>query len=163
MTGRFSHKTGDTSRLARDQAAQSQVASSPLLGYGAPQQATAVTHTKKCVGTESEIFLLLFSHGVPALFLFGAWMAYTIVRTAKTAVARLTRAVLDPRRADRRLRAGAVLRAHGTHAVHPRVRRPALPRHALQSDLRSADRARERLRGWRLRRPPAPGLSLDGD
>jgi hypothetical protein len=83
VTARFSHQTGDTSRLARDQAAQAQVASSPLLGYGAPQQNTAVTHTKKAVGTESEIFLLLYSHGVPALFFFGLWMAYTIVRTGK--------------------------------------------------------------------------------
>jgi polysaccharide biosynthesis protein PslJ len=83
VTARFSHKTGDTSRLARDQAAQSQIAASPILGYGAPQQATSVTHTKKSVGTESEIFLLLYSHGVPALFLFAAWMAYTVLRTAK--------------------------------------------------------------------------------
>ncbi len=83
VTGRFSHKTGDTSRLARDQAAQSQIVSSPLVGYGAPQQAVGVTHTSKSVGTESEIFLLLYSHGVPALFLFGTFMTYTVVRTAK--------------------------------------------------------------------------------
>jgi O-Antigen ligase len=84
VSGRFQHKTGDTSRLARDQAAQSQIASSPVLGYGAPQQAIGVTHTKKSVGTESEIFLLLYSHGVPALFLFAGFMTYTVVRTAKT-------------------------------------------------------------------------------
>ena len=34
---------------------------------------------------------------------------------------------------------------------------------ALQSDLRYADRTRERVRSWRFRRPPAPGLALDGD
>ncbi len=83
VTGRFQHKTGDTSRLARDQAAQSQIASSPLIGYGAPQQAVGVTHTKKSVGTESEIFLLLYSHGVPALFMFAGFMTYTVVRTGK--------------------------------------------------------------------------------
>src|SRR5581483_7264605 len=84
VTGRFQHKTGDTSRLARDQVAQSQIASSPALGYGAPQQAVGATHTQKSVGTESEIFLLLYSHGVPALFLFASFMTYTVVRTAKT-------------------------------------------------------------------------------
>jgi hypothetical protein len=83
VSGRFSHKTGDTSRLARDQVAQSQIASSPVLGYGAPQQNTAATHTKKSVGTESEVFMLLYSHGVPALLIFMSWFAYTIVRTAK--------------------------------------------------------------------------------
>ncbi len=83
VTGRFSHKTGDVSRLARDQAAQSQIVSSPILGYGAPQQAVGVTHTSKSVGTESEIFLLLYSHGIPALLMFAGWMTYTLVRTGK--------------------------------------------------------------------------------
>jgi hypothetical protein len=34
---------------------------------------------------------------------------------------------------------------------------------AWQSEMRSVDRAKERLRGWRLRRPEVPALSLDGD
>ena len=34
---------------------------------------------------------------------------------------------------------------------------------AWQSELRSVDRARQRLRGWQLRRPAVPALSLDGD
>jgi len=83
VAGRFTHKTGDTTRLARDQAAQSQSSSSPLLGYGAPQQDTAVTHTAKSVGTESEVFLILFSHGYPALFLLVFWFAYVVVRSGK--------------------------------------------------------------------------------
>ena len=163
VTGRFSHQTGDTSRLARDQAAQTQIAASPLLGYGAPQQATAVTHTSKSVGTESEIFLLLFSHGVPALFLFGAWMAYSIVRTAKTRsrdspplfwvhVALIVAFVQAPYyELTERMPFILVFAALLYRDI------------ALQSDLRYADRTRERVRSWRFRRPPAPGLALDGD
>jgi len=83
IAGRFSHKTGDTSRLARDQAAQAQVTANPILGYGAPNQATQVTHTSKSVGTESEIFLLLYSHGVPGLFFCAAWLAYTVFRSGR--------------------------------------------------------------------------------
>jgi hypothetical protein len=83
VTGRFTHKTGDVTRLARDQAAQSQSTASPLLGYGAPQQQTALTHTAKSVGTESEIFLILYSHGFPALFLLVFWFAYVVVRSGK--------------------------------------------------------------------------------
>lgn len=83
VSGRFSHKTGDTSRLARDVAAQAQVTSNPILGYGAPNQAVSVTHTKKSVGTESEIFLLLYSHGVPGLFLAATFLAYTLFRTGR--------------------------------------------------------------------------------
>jgi hypothetical protein len=163
VSGRFSHQTGDTSRLARDQAAQTQIAASPLLGYGAPQQNTAVTHTQKSVGTESEIFLLLFSHGVPALFLFGAWMMYTIVRSGRTRsrdspalfwvhVALIVAFVQSPyyeltERIPFMLAFAALLYRDM----------------AWQSELRSVDRARQRLRGWQLRRPAVPALSLDGD
>jgi hypothetical protein len=83
VSGRFSHKTGDTSRLARDVAAQAQVTANPWLGYGAPNQATSVTHTQKSVGTESEIFLLLYSHGVPGLFMAAIWLAYTVFRSGR--------------------------------------------------------------------------------
>ncbi|MGN6378307.1 MAG: O-antigen ligase family protein [Gaiellales bacterium] len=83
VSGRFSHKTGDTSRLARDVAAQAQVTANPIFGYGAPNQATQVTHTQKSVGTESEVFLLLYSHGVPGLFLAVVWLAYTVFRSGR--------------------------------------------------------------------------------
>jgi polysaccharide biosynthesis protein PslJ len=83
IAGRFSHKTGDTSRLARDQAAQAQISANPILGYGAPNQATSVTHTSKSVGTESEVFLLLYSHGVPGLFFCASWLAYTVFRSGR--------------------------------------------------------------------------------
>jgi polysaccharide biosynthesis protein PslJ len=162
VSGRFSHQTGDTSRLARDQAAQSQIAASPVLGYGAPQQNTAVTHTQKSVGTESEIFMLLYSHGVPALFLFGTWMAYTIVRTAKARtrdspalfwihVALIVAFVQAPYyELTERMPFMLVFAALLYRDI------------ALQSELRFEDRARARLRGWRIRRP-SPALSLDAD
>lgn len=83
VQGRFAHKTGDTSRLARDVAAQAQVSANPIIGYGAPNQAVSVTHTTKSVGTESEIFLLLYSHGVPGLFMAAMWLAYTLLRSGR--------------------------------------------------------------------------------
>jgi hypothetical protein len=163
VSGRFSHQTGDTSRLARDQAAQSQIAASPVLGYGAPQQNTAVTHTQKSVGTESEIFMLLYSHGVPALFLFGTWMAYTIVRTAKSRtrdspaifwihVALIVAFVQAPYyELTERMPFMLVFAALLYRDI------------AFQSELRFEDRARARVRGWRIRRPAPAVLSLDGD
>jgi polysaccharide biosynthesis protein PslJ len=165
VSGRFTHQTGDTSRLARDQAAQSQIAASPVLGYGAPQQNAAVTHTQKSVGTESEIFLLLYSHGVPALFLYGTWMAYTIVRTGKRRtrdsppifwvhVALIVAFVQSPYyELTERIPFILVFAALLYRDI------------AMQSELRFEDRARERLRGWRFRRPPAPTpvLTLDAD
>jgi polysaccharide biosynthesis protein PslJ len=83
VAGRFTHKTGDSSRLARDQVAQAQITANPILGYGSPQQATTLTHTQKSVGTESEVFLLLYSHGVPGLFFCAVWLAYTVFRSGR--------------------------------------------------------------------------------
>jgi hypothetical protein len=79
--GRFSHKTGDTGRLLRDQQAQQRIASSPILGFGAPLPSSDPTQSS--VGTESEVFLLLFSHGVPGLAFFAIWMFYTLFRSGR--------------------------------------------------------------------------------
>ena len=75
-SGRFSHKTGDAGRLQRDQAATQLVLQSPWLGFGAPQQNTVQGQSN--IGTESEMFLLVFSHGIPGLALFVLWFAYTL-------------------------------------------------------------------------------------
>ena len=80
-SGRFSHKTGDTGRLQRDQAATQQVSASPLFGYGAPQPNNVAGQSN--IGTESEVFLLVYSHGFPGLALFFLWFAYTLFRSAR--------------------------------------------------------------------------------
>jgi polysaccharide biosynthesis protein PslJ len=83
-SSRFSHKTGDTGRVQRDIGAQQQIANSPILGFGAPLGAVQTpTHKQSNLGTESEIFLLVFSHGVPGLALFLIWMFYTLFRSGK--------------------------------------------------------------------------------
>jgi hypothetical protein len=79
-SGRFSHKTGDAGRLQRDQAATQRITSSPLLGYGAPLQNSVAGQSN--VGTESEVFMLLFSFGFPGLCLFFLWFAYSLFRSA---------------------------------------------------------------------------------
>jgi hypothetical protein len=80
-SGRFSHKTGDQGRLQRDQAATQLVMQKPWLGFGAPQQNTVKGQSN--IGTESEVFLLVFSHGIPGLSLFVLWFAYTLFRSAR--------------------------------------------------------------------------------
>jgi hypothetical protein len=80
-TGRFTHSTGDAGRLQRDQAATSLVLSRPILGYGAPTQNTV--EGQSAIGTESEVFLLVYSHGIPALALFFVWFTYTLFRSAR--------------------------------------------------------------------------------
>ena len=80
-TGRFQHNTGDAGRLQRDQAATQKVLGHPVLGFGAPQENTVAGQSN--IGTESEVFLLVFSHGVPGLLLFVIWFAYTLFRSAR--------------------------------------------------------------------------------
>ncbi len=79
--GRFQHKTGDTGRIQRDQEAQQRLLDSPALGFGAPQPSSDPTQSS--VGTESEIFLLVFSHGIPGLGLWMLWFFYTLFRSAR--------------------------------------------------------------------------------
>jgi polysaccharide biosynthesis protein PslJ len=79
--GRFEHKTGDTGRLQRDQQAQQRILDSPTFGFGAPLPSSDPTQSS--VGTESEIFLLVFSHGIPGLALWVLWFAYTLFRSAR--------------------------------------------------------------------------------
>jgi hypothetical protein len=79
--GRFQHKTGDTGRLQRDQEAQQRILDSPAFGFGAPLPSS--DPTQSAVGTESEIFLLVFSHGIPGLALWVLWFAYTLFRSAR--------------------------------------------------------------------------------
>ena len=79
--GRFEHKTGDAGRIQRDQEAQQRLLDSPALGFGAPLPSTDPTQSS--VGTESEIFLLVFSHGIPGLGLWMLWFFYTLFRSAR--------------------------------------------------------------------------------
>ncbi len=79
--GRFQHKTGDTGRLQRDQEAQQRLFDSPALGFAAPLPSK--DSTQSAVGTESEIFLLVFSHGIPGLALWMLWFFYTLFRSAR--------------------------------------------------------------------------------
>ncbi len=80
-TGRFQHKTGDAGRLQRDTVATQAILNHPFLGFGAPTE-NAVSGIGK-IGTESEVFLLVYSHGIPALGLFFLWFAYTLFRSAR--------------------------------------------------------------------------------
>jgi len=83
-TSRFSHKTGDTGRIGRDLGAQEKIADSPILGFGAPLGAVqSPSYNQATVATESEIFLLVFSHGVPGLALFLIWIFYTLFRSGR--------------------------------------------------------------------------------
>ena len=47
---------------------------SPLLGYGAPRFVDT-THASEPLGTQGQLWLIMYSHGIPALLLFLAFFA----------------------------------------------------------------------------------------
>lgn len=63
------------------------VAESPLLGYGAPRMVDT-THATEPLGTQGQIWMLMYSHGLPSLLLFlfffalVAWRLSAAVSTA---------------------------------------------------------------------------------
>lgn len=52
---------------------------SPIFGYGAPRP--SITEGAPSAGTQGQIWTIMFSHGLPALFFFLAWLAWSFVVT----------------------------------------------------------------------------------
>ena len=68
---RFEHQHSNEGRLTLYQEATAGVLESPLLGYGSPQPNDNPNFPS--VGTQGQLWLLLYSHGFPGAFLFIAW------------------------------------------------------------------------------------------
>ncbi|MER7890244.1 O-antigen ligase family protein [Micromonospora sp. NPDC094482] len=58
------------------------IADSPWLGYGAPVNVDTVTAAAP-IGTQGQLWMVLFSHGVPALLCFLAWFVVAAVLCAR--------------------------------------------------------------------------------
>lgn len=68
----------EQSRLSRDRQALNGILQSPILGHGAPQPNPIAG--RPSIGTESEIFLLGFSSGIPALIAFFGFFVVVLRR-----------------------------------------------------------------------------------
>lgn len=55
---------------------------SPLFGYGAPRP--SVTPGAPSAGTQGQVWMVMFSHGLPALACFLAWLTWSFLVTART-------------------------------------------------------------------------------
>jgi O-antigen ligase len=54
---------------------------SPLFGYGAPRPSESPGSPS--VGTQGQVWTVLFSHGFPGLFFYLAWLVWAFVRTCR--------------------------------------------------------------------------------
>lgn len=62
--------------------ARDRVAASPLLGYGAPRP-SEVGGSSPSVGTQGQLWMVLFSHGIPGAALFVAFYLWAVWRTRR--------------------------------------------------------------------------------
>jgi hypothetical protein len=77
-----SHVNSNDTRANLAQQAVQQVGQSPLFGFGSPRpSATATPYLTAHTGTQGQLFLVLFSHGIPALVFYVAWFVYLLART----------------------------------------------------------------------------------
>jgi hypothetical protein len=72
----------NTTRLNVYATTTEQVKASPLLGYGSPTSPSVGVRSPPA-GTQSQIGLVTFSHGVPALILFIGWFVLTAVHSGR--------------------------------------------------------------------------------
>jgi O-antigen ligase len=87
-------KESNEGRLGLYQEAVEGTLQSPLLGYGAPRPSD--TPYAPSVGTQGQLWMVLFSHGFPGLMLFLAWFIWAAWRTrgAETPVRLWTHVIL---------------------------------------------------------------------
>jgi hypothetical protein len=83
ISDRFAHPHSNERRLELYQESVDSVRRSPLLGFGAPRPSD-ISSTAPAVGTQGQLWLVLFSHGFPGLILFVAWFATAWWKTRGT-------------------------------------------------------------------------------
>ena len=60
-----------------------QTLGSPLLGFGAPRPAEGVSIEVPALGTQGQVWMVLFSHGFVGIALFLGWLLWLVVRTLR--------------------------------------------------------------------------------
>ncbi|MER7167811.1 O-antigen ligase family protein [Micromonospora sp. NPDC000207] len=82
INDRVERSDTNTDRLSLYGEVLRRIADSPWIGYGAPVNADTVTADAP-VGSQGQMWMVLFSHGVPALLFFLAWFVVTYLACAR--------------------------------------------------------------------------------
>jgi polysaccharide biosynthesis protein PslJ len=72
-----------STRLALYQETIREAQASPLLGYGAPRPSEDISSSTPSVGTQGQLWMVLFSHGFPGLAFFLGWYVWVLWQSAK--------------------------------------------------------------------------------
>ena len=82
LTERLTNSSTNQTRASLYAEARDRVAASPLLGYGAPRP-SEVGGTSPAVGTQGQLWMVLFSHGIPGAALFVSFYLWAVWRTRR--------------------------------------------------------------------------------
>ncbi len=82
LTERLTNSSTNQTRASLYAEARDRVAASPLLGYGAPRP-SEVGGTSPAVGTQGQLWMVLFSHGIPGAALFVGFYLWAVWRTRR--------------------------------------------------------------------------------
>jgi len=77
-------RNSDNTRLSIYTQTIEQVKSSPVIGFGLPRVSDSTgnqSRSRPAIGSQGQLFTLLFSYGIPATLLFLGWFGYTFVRS----------------------------------------------------------------------------------
>jgi hypothetical protein len=79
IDARLAHPHSNKGRAEQNLEAARRATQSPLIGYGAPlpSEDTSISHN---IGTHGQIWLVMFSHGFPALLLYLAWFGLVFLQ-----------------------------------------------------------------------------------
>lgn len=82
LVTRVDKNYSDKGRIGRNLVALELAQQSPLLGYGAPQDAED-NPANAAVGTHGQLWLVLISNGIPALLMYMGWLFYLVARSGR--------------------------------------------------------------------------------
>ncbi|MDQ4004848.1 MAG: hypothetical protein M3135_00910 [Actinomycetota bacterium] len=82
ITDRLENPHSNEGRLTLYKEATDSVAGSPLIGYGVPRQ-SETQRTGPPVGTHGLIWMILVSHGIPAVLFFLGWFLWSLWATRR--------------------------------------------------------------------------------
>jgi len=77
-----SQKNSNVSRMTVYQQTIHDVEESPFLGYGSPH-GKIDRHQQAHVGTQGQLFMILYSHGIPGMAFFASWFLYILFRSRR--------------------------------------------------------------------------------
>jgi hypothetical protein len=84
VADRLAHQHSNERRESLTEQAVTGALEQPLLGYGGPRESSETPNAPD-IGTHGQVYLVIFSHGIPGLAFFLGWWLWTVLASRKAA------------------------------------------------------------------------------